>query len=285
MRKDAPELKTYLLHGIELAMWEWPGDDPPLLFVHATGFHGRSWDQVVRHFPGRRCLAPDLRGHGRSAKPDPPYHWQPFGHDVARLAGALGLRDAIGIGHSMGGHSLVEAATMRPEAFAALLLVDPTIFAPQRYGGPAADSSFIARRRNVWSSPAEMMDRFRTRPPFSQWTPEVLHDYCEFGLLPEGGHWVLACPPAIEHSIYQHSTERAADLHAMLPSIRQPVLVVRGGIPWESGAFNLNASPTDPALASHFPNGRDILLEGRTHYIPMESPELVAEYVNEMLDK
>lgn len=147
MSGAAPELRTVVLDGIELAYWEWPGAGPPLLFVHATGFHGRSWDQVIRHFPGRLAIAPDLRGHGRSAKPDPPYHWQAFGADVAHLAEALDLRGAVGIGHSMGGHSLVAAAARRPETFASLVLVDPTIFTRERYGRDPLDASFIARRR------------------------------------------------------------------------------------------------------------------------------------------
>jgi lipase len=281
VRNSAPELKNVRVDGVDLALWDWPGEGPTLFFVHATGFHGRSWDQVIRHFPGRRCLAVDLRGHGRSGKPDPPYHWQVFSRDMARLVEVFDLRGAIGIGHSMGGHTIVEAAALRPETFASLVLIDPTIFPLEWYGQPALDSSFIARRRNVWSSPEEMFERFRTRPPFVKWKPEVLKDYCDFGLLPEGDHFVLACPPAIEHSIYSHSTEAPANLHPVIPAIEQPVVVVRGGIPWTSAEFNLNASPTDPALASRFPHGRDVLLEGRSHYIPMESPELVAGFVND----
>lgn len=274
-----PELRRAALDGIELAYWEWPGDGPPLLLAHATGFHGRSWDQVIRHFPGRRAIAPDLRGHGRSAKPDPPYHWPAFGADLARLAETLALRGAIGVGHSMGGHSLVAAAARRPETFASLLLVDPTIFPRELYGKDAIDASFIARRRNVWVSPEAMYERFAARPPFARWNPEVLRDYCQFGLLPRGDEFVLACPPEIERDIYGHSREAEADLHPVIPTIVQPVTVIRGGIPWTSAVFNLDASPADPALALRFPNGRDVFLEGRSHYIPMETPELVAEHV------
>lgn len=279
MSDPAPLLRSIALDDLELAYWEWPGEGPPLLFVHATGFHGRCWDQVIRHFPGRRAIAPDLRGHGRSPKPDPPYHWQDFSRDLVQFAAALELRGAIGIGHSMGGHTVVAAAAQRPQTFASLVLVDPTIFAAERYGQAPLDASFIARRRNEWSSPAEMYERFHDRLPFARWNPDVLRDYCEFGLLPRNGGFVLACPPAIERSIYGHSTEPAADLHPVAPSIRQPVVVIRGGIPWAADRFNLDASPTDPGLASLFPNGRDLLLEGRSHYIPMESPELVAKAV------
>jgi len=279
-RRETPQLRNVAVRGIDIALWDWPGQDPPLLFVHAAGFHGRIWDQVIRAFPDRHSVSIELRGHGRSSKPDPPYRWLDFGMDVAAVANSIDLAGAIGIGHSTGGHALVNAAGERPAAFSALLLLDPTIFPSEFYGRPAGDASFTGRRRNVWKSPDEMFDRFRNRPPFSLWQPEVLRDYCDFGLLTQGDAYVLACPPAVEASIYAHATVPESNLHTRVRHIRQPVTVMRGGIPWLPGTFDLNASPTDPELAAHFPNGRDRMLDGRTHYIPMESPDLVADEIH-----
>ena len=104
------------------------------LLVHATGFHARCWDGVVRALSGdfERIVALDMRGHGRSSK-TPPYDWQQFGADLAAFAEALDLDGAIGVGHSMGGHSAVQAATQAPARFSRLLLVDPVILAPDAY--------------------------------------------------------------------------------------------------------------------------------------------------------
>src|SRR5512132_4143717 len=152
-----PTLAKLTVNGLELALWEWPGAGAPILFVHATGFHGRCWDEVIRRLPGRRAIAVELRGHGRSAKPDPPYAWRDCGDDLAEIVRVLDLRDAIGVGHSMGGHSIVVAAAQRPGAFASLLLVDPVIFPAEVYGRPQRDDSlYIRKRRNDWSSPDEM---------------------------------------------------------------------------------------------------------------------------------
>ncbi|HYW44000.1 MAG TPA: alpha/beta hydrolase [Bryobacteraceae bacterium] len=272
---DSPDLKTVTADGMELAVWEWPGEAPALLFAHATGLHGRCWDRIVRMFPGRRCVAVDFRGHGRSAKPAPPCHWTAFHRDLEAVVERLGLEGAMGIGHSMGGHSVVAAA----RCFAALLLVDPTIFPEGSYGGTGFDASFIRRRRNRWKSPEEMFERFRDRAPFASWQPEVLRDYCEFGLAPDGGGFVLACPPEVEASIYEHSREREASLYAAIPYVTQPVTVMRAGVEPVPGVFNLAASPTAPDLARKFPHGRDVFLSGRNHFIPMEWPELVAEEI------
>jgi lipase len=275
----SPELRSVPAGVVRLAVWDWPGREPPLLLAHATGFHGRCWDEVVRLFPDRRCLAVEFRGHGRSSKPDPPYSWRSFGDDVAAVSGHLGLSGAIGIGHSMGGHALVSSVARRPQTFAALLLIDPVIHPPEIYGLPPFQAPFILRRRARWSGPAEMLERFRGKPPFESWDQQVLRDYCEFGLLPDGDGYVLACPPAVEASIYAGSNAPEANLYAEIPQIAQPVTVLRAGSEPAPGVFDLSASPTWPRLASRFPRGRDVLLRERNHYIPMECPEVVAEAI------
>jgi lipase len=280
----AQTLSRIAVNGVELALFEWPWSGPPLLFVHATGFHARCWDRVVAGLPGRHCYAVDMRGHGRSDKPPPPYAWRSFGEDVAALARVLGLAGAVGVGHSMGGHSVALAAAREPAAFAALLLLDPVILSPERYGVVRSEEHFAARRRDRWASPDEMVARFADRPPFSRWDPAVLRDYCDHGLLPapDGDGFVLACPPAIEAAIYAASTARDADIYAEVAALDLPVRVVRSARRPEPGAVDMGASPTAPDLASRFRRGEDIPLPDRSHFIPMEAPGLVAAFVREL---
>jgi pimeloyl-ACP methyl ester carboxylesterase len=258
-----------------LAVWEWPGQGPPLLLAHATGFHGRCWDPIARQFPGRRALAIEFRGHGRSSKPHPPIPWPRFADDVLAVASHFKLREAIGAGHSMGGHALVSAAIQQPDIFAALVLVDPVIFRPEYYGAPPPDASYIQRRRNRWASSAEMFERFRARAPFASWQPDALKSYCDYALLPEGDSFVLACAPAVEAAIYGACNAPEANLYAGIPTVAQPVAILRAGSVPSSEAFDLNASPTAPDLAYKFIRGRDIFLPDHNHFIPMEAPELV----------
>lgn len=266
-----------LLRIAHLAVWEWPAaikeDGAPILFAHATGFHGRLWDRIIP--PNRHCFAIDLRGHGRSGKDLPSYDWRRFGEDTAMVAKELGLRGAVGVGHSLGGHAMALAAAMEPSAFSSLLLVDPVIQIPDRYDGHHKEVDFIARRRARWKSPDEMFERFRARPPFSNWKPEILHDYCEFGLLPDGDEFVLACPPKIEATIYERSNWPDADISAELSTIQTPATVMRSGKLMTREKFDLSASATDPNLASRMPNARDVCLPQCSHFIPMEHPDLV----------
>jgi lipase len=266
-----------LLRIHHLAVWQWPGSGPPILFTHATGFHGRLWDQIIGQLPGRTCFAIDLRGHGRSDKNLQSYDWRRFGEDTALVARELGLRGALGVGHSLGGHAMALAAAIEPEAFASLLLIDPVIQSPDRYNNSPTNVDFVARRRVRWKSVDEMVQRFSARPPFSTWKPEILHDYCEYGLLPDGDEFVLACPPEIEASIYPLSNHPDADISNELVTIQQPTIVMRSGTLMSKEKFDLSTSATDPALASRMPNAQDVYLEEASHFIPMEYPSLIVD--------
>jgi lipase len=269
------------VNGVELALWEWPGQDPAVFFCHATGFHGRCWDQVIARLPGRHCYAIDTRGHGRSSKPAPPYLWRNFGEDAAEIASMLGLVGAIGVGHSMGGHAVTLAAALRPEVFSSLLLLDPVIRPRDGYVGAWRESHFVAKRRNRWASPQEMFDRFKDRAPFAAWNRAVLRDYCDYGVLPDSDGFVLACPPHIEASVYENSPMPASNIYPEIDSIRIPVRVVRSVKPVDPADI-MSRSPTAPDLASNFAHGADICVAEYSHFIPMEGPEFVAKLIGDL---
>jgi pimeloyl-ACP methyl ester carboxylesterase len=271
------------VHDVRLSLYEWPGDGPPVLFTHATSFHARCWDAVIAQLPGCHCFAVDQRGHGQSDKPTPPNIWRSFGEDLAALAERLPLQGAIGVGHSLGGFATALAAALVPDAFAALLLIDPVIQPRHLYHGRTAGEHFTARRRNHWPSPEAMLERFAERAPFNRWQPNVLHDYCTYGLLPaeNGDGFVLACPPAIEADVYAGTSE--CDIYPELATVQVPTVVLRADRFNSNPTSDLSSSPTAPDLARHFRHGRDVPLPDHTHFIPMEDPALVAQHVRELL--
>jgi pimeloyl-ACP methyl ester carboxylesterase len=200
---------------------------------------------------------------------------------VAAVVRDLGLRGAIGVGHSKGGFAVTMAAGLAPGAFGSLLLVDPVIMERETYGmAPATEDHFAARRRDRWSSAEEMFERFKERPPFSLWKPEVLHDYCQYGLLPaeDGDGFVLACPPRIEAAVYAGSAG-AVEIYDAIETIDVPVTILRAREREGTGPMDMNASPTTPKLASYFKQATDVPLSHLSHFIPMQEPGLVARYI------
>ena len=267
-----PTLSKATLRGVDLAWWQWPCEGPSIVLCHATGFHGRCWDQVVRQLPGRRVIAVDFRGHGRSGNAQD-YSWRRFGEDLAELMAHIGVENAVGVGHSMGGHAVALAAALNPAAFRSLILLDPVILPPEQYRGPEPPLDFVLRRRNQWTSPDEMVERFRSRPPFNRWAEGVLRDYCDYAL--NGAQ--LACQPEVEAFVYAHSCDFDANIYAELAAVSQPVVVVRSRDPYSYGKFD--GSATAPDLAARFPHGQDLHWTNVSHFIPMEAPTATAKLI------
>jgi hypothetical protein len=111
--------------------------------------------------------------------------------------------------------------------------------------------------------------------------PSALRDHCEYGLLPapDGDGYVLACPPAIESSVYKTSRTNAA-VYESIRAIEIPVLILRAkGPPRERDVMDFASSPTWPGLVHEFQDGREVHLVENTHFLPMEAPELAARHV------
>ena len=78
---------------------------PPIVFHHGWPLSGDEWDSQMLFFlaQGYRVVAHDRRGHGRSEETDSGNEMDSYAGDVADLARALDLRNAIHVGHSTGG--------------------------------------------------------------------------------------------------------------------------------------------------------------------------------------
>jgi 3-oxoadipate enol-lactonase len=75
---------------------------PPVVLIHALGTHSGLWADVPLP-PNLRVLTLDLRGHGASDAPAPPYQMGAMIRDVERLMDHFNLRDAVVVGVSLGG--------------------------------------------------------------------------------------------------------------------------------------------------------------------------------------
>ncbi len=274
------------LNDVSLNVYHWKGESPPLLFVHATGFHARVWNQVIARLGTVQAYAVDQRCHGLSDNTPPPYSWELFGNDLVNLVKALDLHDIIAIGHSMGGHVVLHAAALLPDRFKKLLVLDPVVFAPHWNdpGETQGSENPVAFRKNNWQSAQEMYERFCTKLPFCEWDQQVLLDYCTHGLIPSahGEHLELACPPHCEAGIYQSTGNFL--LHQKLGRISAPVRILRARerTP-EDHPNDFRPSATWDQLVNKIPNASECYLPSHSHFIPMEDPQRVADEVKALL--
>jgi pimeloyl-ACP methyl ester carboxylesterase len=111
-----------MLRGLEWA----GGDRRPLLLVHGLASNCRTWTAVGRrlHRASHPVVAIDLRGHGRSDKPDEGYDFASLVADLVAVLDELGWAAPIVAGQSTGGNLAVELAHRHPERVAGVVGVD-----------------------------------------------------------------------------------------------------------------------------------------------------------------
>jgi non-heme chloroperoxidase len=90
--------------GTQIFYKDW-GKGQPVVFHHGWPLSADDWDNQMLFFLGKgyRVIAHDRRGHGRSTQTATGNDMDTYAADVAELAEALDLRDAIHVGHSTGG--------------------------------------------------------------------------------------------------------------------------------------------------------------------------------------
>ena len=92
--------------GTEIFFKDWGAKDAqPIMFHHGWPLSADDWDTQMMFFleRGYRVIAHDRRGHGRSTQTPTGNEMDTYAADVAELALALDLREAVHLGHSTGG--------------------------------------------------------------------------------------------------------------------------------------------------------------------------------------
>jgi pimeloyl-ACP methyl ester carboxylesterase len=114
------------------------GNGPALLLVHGITSSSRTWRAIMpalaEHYT---VIAPDLLGHGRSAKPRGDYSLGAYASGLRDLLVALEIPRATVVGHSLGGGVAMQFAYQFPERVERLVLVDS--------GGLGAEVSLMLR--------------------------------------------------------------------------------------------------------------------------------------------
>lgn len=260
------------MHGAALE-WRRGSTDALLLLGHATGFCKEVWRPTVSALRGQgvraSALAWDARGHGSAPPFESPVSWWTLAEDLAALVEELPPSGpVVGVGHSMGGSSMMMAELLRPGLFDGLVLIEPVVL-PSWYrpdgGFPLAAQA--ARRRPVFPSLEAAADSYRSKPLFRSWHPAAFAGYLEGGLRPHPDGVALSCPPRIEAEVF--SAGVGTGLFERLDEIRTPVrLVLSDSSDGLAESMALLEKTFTRAAASR--------LRGQSHMVVMERPDLAA---------
>jgi pimeloyl-ACP methyl ester carboxylesterase len=112
------------LHGDRIA-YRQAGSGPVIVLIHGITSSSKTWHRVIARLARRfTVIAPDLIGHGESAKPKGDYSLGAHASGIRDLLAALGHERASIVGHSLGGGIAMQFSYQFPERCERLVLVD-----------------------------------------------------------------------------------------------------------------------------------------------------------------
>lgn len=107
------------------------GAGQPVIFLHGAGGGASGYSNFKGNYPafaaaGFRTIVPDMLGYGLSSKPDiPQYDLDFFIAGIKGLVDALGLRNLVLLGNSLGGAVALGYALAYPDEVDRLILMAP----------------------------------------------------------------------------------------------------------------------------------------------------------------
>jgi len=121
--QSSPRSEELLLHGHRVCFRR-AGEGSPVLLIHGITGSCRHWERAMPILAREHeVIAPDLLGHGESAKPRGDYSLGAFASGIRDLMVALGHETATVVGHSLGGGIAMQFAYQFPERCERLVLV------------------------------------------------------------------------------------------------------------------------------------------------------------------
>ncbi|MEM6399582.1 MAG: alpha/beta hydrolase [Cyanobacteria bacterium P01_D01_bin.116] len=118
--------RSLSLPDIEISYLEWNQGKEPLLLLHGLADNALVWSSLGDYLAtDYHIIAPDMRGHGDSSKPNFDYTFTSTIRDLEALMDNLGWESTHVIGHSWSGKLACIWATKNPQRLKSMVLVDP----------------------------------------------------------------------------------------------------------------------------------------------------------------
>jgi pimeloyl-ACP methyl ester carboxylesterase len=212
--------------GVALHVTRWDGDAAvPFLLVHGLASNARTWERVADRLAelGHPVATVDLRGHGRSDKPDDGYDFGTLCADLLAVLAEVGFDRPVVAGQSTGGNLAVDLAARAPDRLAGVAGVDGgALEIARRWPEWEGCLVALAPPRLEGSAARLVEDRLRAaHDDWSDWAIEAT--MANFEHLPEGviRPWLrFERHVRILRSLWEHRPSQ------LIPCLEVPVLLV-----------------------------------------------------------
>ena len=238
---DFSDLSWSSPDGLTLHARDYPGgeDKLPVVCIHGLTRNSRDFEDLAPLIAatGRRVIAVDVRGRGRSDRDPAPANYHPgtYAMDINALLLAEGIGRAVFVGTSMGGIITMVLAAIRPDAIAAAVLND---VGPELSPvGIARISGYVGQAAPIetWADAAAYIRSVNGAAfpdaPDEEWDRFARRTFREDA----GGRPVLDYDPAIALAFRPDPDAPPAAPPDMWPLFRalttgRPTLLIRGGL-------------------------------------------------------
>ncbi len=235
------------------------GEGEPLFLIHGIGASRASYAGLVPFLKGEfRCISYDLRGHGASPTPKPPYTLDGLVEDLEALRRELGIAKAHFAGHSLGGMIGPAYARKYPQHVLSLGLYSTAAFRTEDDGAKVRGVVAAMRAKGIPQVLETLKDRWFT-PEFAERKPEVIARRMQ---------QVIGTDPDVFLSVFDiyAETEMAPWLH----EVKHPSLVLTGE---NDGGCNPRLNRQ---IAAALARSELVILPVLRHAILLEAPDQVA---------
>ena len=273
--KAAPKDGDVEAGGLRFHYLEWGSPNrPTLLMLHGICQQCHSWDFISLAVADRyHVIALDARGHGDTQwPPDVDYSLDAHQRDLDAVADALGLRDFVVVGHSMGGRNGYVFASRRPDLVRGLVIVDT---------GPGQVAAGSRRIRNFISLP----DRLNSYEEFVQRVMDytgrpawLVHGSLQHTIRETSdGKWTWKYDSTIRSPDFRPESWPSNALWRCLENLQCPTLLVRGA------NTDVLSEEVFQRMQRVIPDCRSATVEKAGHLVPGDNPRGFLEVLTPFL--
>jgi pimeloyl-ACP methyl ester carboxylesterase len=263
-------MATVRIHGHDVFYRE-EGEGSVVVLLHGIAGCSATWDAVLPRLAARHTVvAPDLLGHGESAKPRGDYSLGAYASGVRDLLAVLGHDRVTVVGHSLGGGIAMQFAYQFPEWCERLVLVgsgglgkevSPLLRALSAPGAEYVFALLLNSRLHGWArSVGTTVGRLGIRG--DQLMTELWNSYSRLT--------DVRAQRAFFHtirSVIDPAGQRVSARDRLYLAADMPTLIVWGD--------KDSVIPVEHAAIAHelIPGSRLEIFEGCGHFVPIEAPE------------
>jgi pimeloyl-ACP methyl ester carboxylesterase len=247
---------------------------PAVVLIHGYTDNARDWVPLLPYLSKHyRLILVDIRGHGKSSKPECCYTRLDFAYDIKLLLDSLGVRKADIVGHSLGSIIAQTFAEYWPERTAHVVLISSTGGLPPDRPKKPPQFDFAAEIRKLkepidpdspfmiawWDSPTPVDPDF------------IRRQRIDAAAIPLRV-WIAVLDQALP------AGNTYGDLQSTLPRLKAPALLIWGG------KDPIMEEEVRQSLRDALPHAQVKIFDGLGHNPFWEDPQAVAKVVNAFLD-